>query len=268
MIYKTLSEPFYKPSRMDRFPIPPKTFHKIYNQKLSEGIASPAGPGNLFKKGFHGSPKQCFGFTLVEIVIVIALASFLLVTVFQALDRVKENEIRFDTERNEEKEIYLLFDRLSGLFKNMSSFAVFNNLEQTLYFHGTADGAIFLSRSPLMAPYPSVYLVEIRFREGKILYREKPFRQDSTAVSFSFDEMKEAPFYTLLEGPTGFRLDYYIWDEGAESYSWETGVDSFEKDPLPLQVSLRVVYKSKEYSMLFQKVITDKNEEIPPQLLH
>ena len=73
------------------------------------------------------------GFTLIEIVIVIALTSIVMVTIFQALDRVRTNESRFDEQREGEKNLYLLYHRLDTLFKNTSSFKVFNNQENSVY---------------------------------------------------------------------------------------------------------------------------------------
>ena len=207
------------------------------------------------------------GFTLIEIVIVIVLTSILIVTIFQALGRVRRNESKFDEQREGEREVYLLYHRLENLFKNTSSYKVFNNREQAFYFLGSVNEMIFLSRSPLLSPYGGIHFVDLYFRDGKILYREKMFREPEEGNFISFEELAGQHFYPLLEGVDGVRFQYYLYDEGIPGFTWRGVVNSFEKDPVPLVFSFDIVYDGKEYNFLFHKVITDESKEIPTHLL-
>jgi prepilin-type N-terminal cleavage/methylation domain-containing protein len=207
------------------------------------------------------------GFTLIEIVIVIVLTSILIVTIFQALGRVRRNESKFDEQREGEREVYLLYHRLENLFKNTSSYKVFNNREQAFYFLGSVNEMIFLSRSPLLSPYGGIHFVDLYFRDGKILYREKMFREPEEGNFISFEELAGQSFYPLLEGVDGVRFQYYLYDEGIPGFTWRGVVNSFEKDPVPLMFSFDIVYDGKEYNFLFHKVITDESKEIPTHLL-
>ena len=207
------------------------------------------------------------GFTLIEIVIVIVLTSILIVTIFQALGRVRKNESKFDEQREGEREVYLLYHRLENLFKNTSSYKVFNNREQAFYFLGSVNEMIFLSRSPLLSPYGGIHFVDLYFRDGNILYREKMFREPEEGNFISFEELAGQSFYPLLEGVDGVRFQYYLYDEGIPGFIWRGVVNSFEKDPLPLMFSFDIVYDGKEYNFIFHKVITDESKEIPTHLL-
>jgi prepilin-type N-terminal cleavage/methylation domain-containing protein len=213
-----------------------------------------------------GKKTKINGFTLLEILMVITLTSILMVTVFQALNRVKRNEAKFDRQRDEEKEVYLLFNRLSSLFKNISSCEIFNNREFTVYFRGVGRGMVFLSRAPLISPYGGIHFIELRFEKKKLLYREKTFGGRGEADFVSFDELEGEAVYTLLGNVENLQFRYYVWDKDAGNFSWKREANSFEKDPLPLDVSLRMFYEGKDYDLLFPRVITDKNEEIPDDL--
>ncbi len=207
------------------------------------------------------------GFTLIEIMIVIVLTSILIVTIFQALARVRKNESKFDEQREGEREVYLLYLRLANLFKNTSSFKVFNNREQAFYFQGRENEVIFLSRCPLLSPYGGIHFVDLCFRGGKILYREKMFREPEEGNFISFEELESQRFYPLLEEVDRVRFQYYLYDTGISDFTWREVVNSFEKDPLPLKVSFDILYNGKEYNFIFHKVITDESKEIPPHLL-
>ena len=207
------------------------------------------------------------GFTLVEIVLVIMITSILIVSIFQALDRVRQNEARLLAKRDDEKQLYILFNALANLFKNTSSFTVFNNREEIPFFLGTAKGVIFLSRAPLVFPYGGVHFIELQFEKNRLWYREKPFRDPEEKEFVSFDALKDQPFYPLLETVTAAKFQYYLWDRRSGQYAWKQNVNSFEKDELPLRVSLHLDFGGKLYELPFDKVINDKNEKIPPQLL-
>ncbi len=207
------------------------------------------------------------GFTLIEVVIVIVLTSIIIVTIFQGLGRVRKNESRLDERMEGEREVYLLYHRLGNLFKNISSFQVFNNREQAFYFLGRENGMIFLSRSPLLSPYGGVHFVDLCFRKGEILYREKMFRESEEGDFISFEELEGRPFYPLLREVEGVRFQYYLYDTGIADFTWREAVNSFEKDPLPLKVSFDIVYEGIEYNFIFPKVIVDESKEIPPHLL-
>ncbi len=206
------------------------------------------------------------GFTLLEIVIVIALTAVLMMTIFQALAKVRENEARTQQKKDEEKSVYLLFHRLGDLFKNRSSFTVFNGRDETVYFRGSSSGAVFLSRAPLVSPYRGVHFVELRFVNKKILYREKIFRQEKPGDPISFEQLKEEPFLPLLEEVEQAAFQYFGWDNGARNFLWKSNLNSFEKDTPPDEILLRVTYRGKGYELIFPKVIIDKNEEVPVDL--
>ena len=207
------------------------------------------------------------GFTLIEIVIVIVLTSIVMVMIFQALGRVRANESKLDEQREGEKEVYLLYLRLANLFRNISSYKVFNNREQAFYFQGHENGITFLSRCPLLSPYGGIHFIDLYFREGSILYREKMFREPEEGDFISFEELGDQYFYPLLDQVDGVRFQYYLYDAGIGDFTWRGAVNSFEKDPLPIKVSLDIVYDGKAYNFIFHKVITDENKEIPPHLL-
>ena len=207
------------------------------------------------------------GFTLIEIVIVIVLTSIVMVMIFQALGRVRANESKLDEQREGEKEVYLLYLRLANLFRNISSYKVFNNQEQAFYFQGHENGITFLSRCPLLSHYGGIHFIDLYFQEGNILYREKMFREPEEGDFISFEELADQYFYPLLDQVDMVRFQYYLYDAGIADFTWRGAVNSFEKDPLPIKVSLEIVYDGKAYNFIFHKVITDENREVPPHLL-
>jgi hypothetical protein len=149
----------------------------------------------------------------------------------------------------------------------MSSFTVFNNREEIPFFRGTPYGVVFLSRAPLIFPYGGIHFIELVFDKNKIWYREKMFRVPEEQNFVSFDQLKDQPFYPLLENITTAEFQYYLWDRRSGQFSWKQEVNSFEKDGLPLRVSLRIAYAGKLYELPFDRIIQDKNEKIPLQLL-
>ena len=212
------------------------------------------------------SKTKISGFTLLEIIIVITLTSILMVTIFQALDRVRKNESKLQEQRNYERDVYFLFNRLSDLFKSISSFDVFNSREQSPYFRGGSKDMVFLSRTPLVSPFGGVYFVQLQFADQKVYYREKAFRGRGIEEFVSFDELEGNAFYTILEDVEDLQFQYFLWDSGVGDFVWKREVNSFEKDPLPLRVRLRMLYEGKVYDLVFLKAIIDENEEIPAQL--
>ncbi|MDQ1354687.1 MAG: hypothetical protein QG657_4996 [Acidobacteriota bacterium] len=223
---------------------------------------------NLFSKRFLVVEDNANkGFTLVEIVLVIMITSILVVMIFQALDHIRQNEARLVAKRDNEKQLYILFNALANLFKNTSSFTVFNNREESPFFLGTTKGIIFLSRAPLVFPYGGMHFIELQFDKNRIWYREKPFRESEEREFVSFAELKDRPFYPLLENVTAAEFQYYLWDRRSRQFNWKKDVNSFEKDELPLRVSLRIDLGGKLYELPFDRIIKDKNEKIPPLLL-
>lgn len=204
------------------------------------------------------------GFTLLEIVIVVALTAILMVTVFQALDKVKNNEAHSQRRKDEQKDVYLLFHRLTDLFKNASSFTVFNGKMDSTYFYGTRDGAIFLSRAPLISPFRVLHFVELRFSKHRMLYREKVFRVKEQGLPVSFLELKTEPFCTLLDNVDGAIFRYYAWDSVRLNVDWRKAVNSFEKNLPPEEISLQLSYRGKKVVFIFPRVIIDVNEEEVP----
>lgn len=213
--------------------------------------------------------KKNNGFTLIEIVLVITITTMLVVLIFQALDKIRQNEARFDRKRDNEKEVYILSNALSGLFKSISSLQVFNNREMAYYFSGTPESAIFLARSPLVAPHGGIFFVQLQYdkKNAQLLYREKPLlssgQEQGTFISFL--ELKDEPFYPLMEEVAGLQFEYYLWNSRNRQFEWKEEIDTFEKDPIPLSVSLSIDYGGKIYQMTFDKMIKDKHEEIPVQ---
>ena len=210
--------------------------------------------------------SQARGFTLIEIVVVIALTSMIMVIIFQALGKVRTNEAKFDDQRQEEKEVYLLYNRLSNLFKNTSSFKVFNNREESLYFQGTGNDMIFFSRSPLISRWGGIYFIEIHYDGQRLLYREKPYREPEEGNFVTFEEIRNETFHTLLDNVEQAGFQYNILDSGVGDYVWREGLNSYEKDPLPRQIALDLVVAGKPYSLLFYKVIEDEPKEVPEYL--
>ncbi|HLP60211.1 MAG TPA: hypothetical protein VK186_15335, partial [Candidatus Deferrimicrobium sp.] len=178
-----------------------------------------------------------------------------------------QNEARLLGKRDDEKQLYILSNALANLFKNTSSFTVFNNREEVPFFLGTPHGVIFLTRAPLVFPYGGLHFIELQFEKNNIWYREKPFREPEEQNFVSFDELKDRPFYPLLEKVKAAQFQYYLWDRRSGEFAWKQDVNSFEKDELPLRVSLRIELGGKLYELPFDRVIKDKNEKIPLQLL-
>jgi len=207
------------------------------------------------------------GFTLIEIVIVIALTSIIMVMIFQALTKVRENETKFADQRQEEKEIYLLHNRLSNLFNNLSSFKVFNNREETVYFKGTVNDMIFFSRAPLISRWGGIYFIQLYFDGQRLLYREMPYRDPEEGGFVTFEEIRQETFHTLVNNVSQANFQYYILDDGVGGFAWLNSINTYEKDPLPLRVSLELIVEEKQYSLLFYKVIKDESQEIPEFLL-
>ncbi len=170
--------------------------------------------------------------------------------------------------REDEKEVYILFNALSGLVKNISSYEVYNEREDSAYFLGSETGAVFLTRSPLMSPHGGIHFAELRFAEGQLLYRELLFSvpEDDMAAT-TFGAMGDTPFITLMDEVDGMAMQYFHWDPRRRQYRWNREINTFDRDTIPLTVSLEINYRGRIYPMSFDIIIKDKNEIIPPQLL-
>ncbi|MCP4150047.1 MAG: type II secretion system protein [bacterium] len=209
--------------------------------------------------------QQKNGFTLLEILLVIMLTAILMLVLFQALDRVRKNEAKFEEKKDDEKNVYILYNAMTPVFKNTSSYKVFNNRDYTGYFHGTAESAVFLSKTPLVYPYTGLHFIEFLVDADRILYREKMFREEKNFLTF--EELEEEEFYTLLEDVENAEFMFYLFDKRKRSFGWKSDVDTFDKDVIPEKVSLNVTYKGKTYDLFFYMMIKDKNEEIPTHIL-
>lgn len=211
------------------------------------------------------------GFTLLEIVIVIAITAILTVALFEALDRVRRNEARFRQKQETEKEIYLLYNGLSAFFKNLSQYMVFNNREETPFFQGGKEGLIGLTQCPLIAPGHGLRFAELRFdkKNRRLLYREKDFRESrpEKGAFITFEELAKEPFYPLLEDVRALEFLYFSWDAGNRRYEWKERLDTFKRDSLPRQVLLRLDHGGRRCEMSFHRIIQDRNVVIPPEKL-
>jgi prepilin-type N-terminal cleavage/methylation domain-containing protein len=206
------------------------------------------------------------GFTLLEIVVVVALTAILMVTVFQALAKVKENEVRSQRVKDNEKAAYLFFNRLSDLFKNMSSSRFFNGRELEPFFWGNGKRAVFLSRAPLVSPYGGIHMVELMFQKHTLFYREIPFPGLQQGESVSFDHLKEEIFLPLLQEVQNLSMQYFTWDTGRRNFMWKKNIDTFKNDSLPGEVQLSMTYQGHLYVFNFPKIIMDENQEVPGDL--
>lgn len=206
------------------------------------------------------------GFTLIELVIVIMLTAVLMVTMFEALDKIHSNEARVRKTKNEEKEAYLLFHRLSPLFKNMSAFRLYNGQAYMFYFSGTGRGAVFLSRSPLVSQYRTVHIIELRLNKGRLLYREKMLRAKKKGEHYNFTELNDVPFLTLVEDIQAARFQYLVWDTRTGDWLWKSQLNTFDRDAAPDEVRMQVNLKGKVYDYTFVRAIEDNPEELPEGL--
>ncbi len=205
------------------------------------------------------------GFTLLEVVIVIVLTAVLMALLFQALSQVHSNEEAYIRHRDREKEVYLLYNALRPLFRTASATPIFNNRTLTPYFQGTGERAIFLSRSPLIFPYGCLSFVELRFHKNQILYREKRFYQTKETIDFS--ELEDTDYLPLLEEVDQIDFLYYFWDQRSLKFDWKRTVDTFDRDALPLTVSLAIRFKGRLYEFLFPIITNDSREGLAPTAL-
>ena len=88
------------------------------------------------------------------------------------------------------------------------------------------------------------------------------FREPEEGDFLSFEELDSERFYTLMAAVDNLRFQYYLWDEGVGDFVWKEVVNSFEKDPLPVKVSLDFIYEGKDYHFTLHKVIMDESKEI------
>lgn len=195
------------------------------------------------------------------------MTAILMVTIFQALGKVKDKESRSQRRKDEQKDVYLLFHRLTDLFKNASSYQIFNGHMNSSYFLGSKEGAIFLSRAPLISPYRVLHFVELRFAQHRILYRERIFREKKQGLPMDFRELKRESFVTLLENVDRATFLYYAWDSSRLNFDWRKAVNSFEKNLPPEEMTLTLNYRGKVVQLVFPRVIIDENsEEVPGEL--
>jgi prepilin-type N-terminal cleavage/methylation domain-containing protein len=206
------------------------------------------------------------GFTLIEVVVVVALTAILMVTVFQALAKVKENEARSQRVKDNEKTAYLTFHRLSDLFKNISSRQFFNGREISPFFRGSGKHAVFLSRAPLVSPYGGIHMVELMFKSHTLFYREISVPGLRQGESIGFGLLKEVDFMPLFEEVQNLSMQYFSWDGGRRSYLWKKNIDTFKNDVIPQEIQLNMVYKGKLYEFNFPKLILDEDQEVPGDL--
>jgi len=206
------------------------------------------------------------GFTLLELVIVVALTAILMVTVFGALDKVKNSEERVRQSKDYEKESYLLFHRLSGLFKNRSGFIIYTNGRAAEIFRGSGRGLVFLTRAPLLSYYRSLFLVELMFRDRRVYYRECPFRENDPSRPFSLRPLEQEPFLPLLEDVDKATFGYFGWNPHVKDFTSRDVVDCFAGDEGPDEVLMRMVYHDKTYDFSFPRGIIDETQEIPGDL--
>lgn len=209
------------------------------------------------------------GFTLMELVISITLTAILVAVVFSAWQRTRLNEERFDEVKKVEKEIYVLYHSFNGLFKNTSSVKVFYNLNRRSFFLGNDDSVVLITREPLVAPRRTLHFVDIREKNGDLIYQERrmqglPEEQRPGADMFSSSSPDKL---VLLEGIDDFSLRYRIKDQSGNKYLWRNHLYSLEKEEFPDKVDMSFTYKGQEFQFTFSVVIRDRYDKIPPQFL-
>jgi len=203
------------------------------------------------------------GYTLLEILISITLLSLLLIVLFESLTAIRNTSSKIETKKNIEKDIYMLFTRLSNLFKNLSSIKVFNNISKSYYFLGTEDEIIFISKDPIIFSYPVPHYVDIKFNRDRhrLEYREKIYLESGKyAVSFNFSN---EPYDILLDDVGDFNISYLTWDNISRKLEWQKYIDSFKKDIIPLKIKIEISRDKRDYQFIFKRLINEEYNELP-----
>ncbi len=203
------------------------------------------------------------GFTLIEIVVVIVLTSILIVFITSTLSKIRLTEVKIEKKTSFDKELYLLYNSLSSLIKNVSSFFLFNNGIRTNYFLGKDNEITFLSKYPIIFPYRSKHFIKIFFRKGKLLYKEKKIQ--GKLLNVTFEELNEVETFTLIENITKVEFSYFTFNKVLKKYVWKNYLNTFEKDILPQKILIKLYHKEAEYKFTFNCILRDKNEKIPLQ---
>jgi prepilin-type N-terminal cleavage/methylation domain-containing protein len=203
------------------------------------------------------------GFTLIEILLAIALISAVMVVMFEALSAIRVNEQRIEARKDRQKEIYFGYNALSHLLKNMSAVEIFNNRNRTPLFFGDGDEMVFISKHPLMFPYRVPHLVKVFLHLDRLEYLEAPL--DVRQNFISFDVLRGEP-QVLLNDIRRLSLSYLVWDPLLKREEWKATVNSFEGDGLPRQVLLEFTRNGRDERMVFVRRIHDSYDEIPEAL--
>ncbi len=210
------------------------------------------------------------GFTLMELIISIALTAILVAVVFSAWQRTRLNEERFDKVKKIEKEIYILFHSFNGLFKNTSSVKVFYNLNSLPFFVGDEKRVLLITRESLVAALRGLHFVEIKEENGNLVYQELRMQglpEDQRPGADMFPA--SSPSQTiLLEGIDGLGFRYLVKDESGKKDVWRNRLHSLEKDEFPAKIQLSFNYKGQEFQFEFNVILKDRYDKIPPQFLN
>lgn len=198
------------------------------------------------------------GFTLLEVVISITLMSILLVVLFRSFTAIQNTASKIDERRGVEKEIYLFYNYMNGLCKSISAKKVFNNISTKQYFQGKKDEFTFMTTSPIIFPYRIPHLINIKFEENQVLYKEQIYIETAKEpVQFEFND--EEP-EVLLASAEEHKIYYRVWDELKKEDVWKEEINTFERDPLPNMIHIQFTTDEKVYQFEFKGVVREKQK--------
>lgn len=194
------------------------------------------------------------GFTLLEILIAITFMAALLITLFRSMGSVQLASKKIINKREAEKQIYLLHNYFTLLFKNMSDEKVSDNIKSKPLFQGDDKEMTFISTAPIIFPFRVPHLIKLRMNEDVLEYAEARY---SGGTIDDMEEFEDEDYYQLLSGINGITLEYRMYDKRNKKSVWKEELDTFSDKPLPNQVSMIFIYGNKEYDFLFRGFLNE-----------
>jgi prepilin-type N-terminal cleavage/methylation domain-containing protein len=178
------------------------------------------------------------GFTLVEVVLSMAIVAMVVAAVFAVL-RLAHRAERKGVGRSESSQrVMVLADRLSWLLAGTFPYKQFDPEEETerIFFDGEADSLAFVTTSvdrysDDAADRPGLKYVRLSLGPGGLRADERVFY------------MKDAVLreYVLEPGAVSLEIEYMEQDRETGETGWVGNWDPRSRDYIPVAVSLRVV---------------------------
>ena len=198
------------------------------------------------------------GFTLIEVLIAIAIFSLVSTLIFYAFSQSLSLWERADKEAEKMDQLIFVNTWIKDVFHSAENLELDLQGQRTPLFIGTKERVLFLSSNPVLDRRKVTSIVRIEIRPGGIFYAEDHLFKRGISLdglpAMDFD--KE---YPLLAGAEDGRLSYLIIENA--SLVWKDEVDAGKSRAVPKAVKIEFFYKGKKMEIVSYILSNAKDRE-------